>query len=105
MVVVPGATAVTSPSVLTVAIVESADFHVIGRPSSTLPFASVAIALSGSGCPTVSAAELGEIEIAAIGITVTVIADDAVFPSLVAVIVAVPAATPITLPVASTLAT
>src|SRR5665213_842114 len=46
IVVLPGAIAVATPCVLTVAIVESADFHVIGRPPSTLLLASVAIAVS-----------------------------------------------------------
>jgi hypothetical protein len=105
IVVVPGAIAVTRPSVLTSAIVGSADFHVIGRPPSTLPFASVAIAVSDCDWPTVNAADPGAIAIAAIGITATVMVADAVLPSLVAVIVAVPAETPITFPVASTLAT
>jgi hypothetical protein len=63
------------------------------------------MAVSDVDWPTVSAADPGAIEIAAIGITVTVIVDEPDFPSLVAVTVAVPAETPVTLPVASTVAT
>jgi hypothetical protein len=78
---------------------------VIGRPPSTLPFASVGIAVSEDVAPTGSEAELGAIEIAATGITVTVIVDVALLPSLVAEISAVPAERAITFPVTSTDAT
>lgn len=104
IVVVPGRTAVTRPSVLIVAIVVSADVHVIGRPPSTFPCESVGTAVNEPDWPTTNAAEPGTIAIEAIDITVTVIVADAVFPSLVAVSVAVPAETPTTVPVASTLA-
>jgi len=105
MLVVPAPTPVTRPAGLTVAIDVFADAHVIGRPASVLPFASVATALSGLDTPTSSANDPGIIATAATGITVTVIVDDAVFPSTVPLIAAVPAATAVTLPEASTVAT
>jgi len=65
----------------------------------------VAMAASETDCPTLSAAEDGFTDTAATGITVTVIADVAVFPSDVPDIVADPAVTAVTFPLPSTVAT
>jgi hypothetical protein len=103
--VVPAPVPVTRPAVLTVAIDVFADAHVTGRPASVLPFASVATAVNALDAPTSSAADPGMTATAATGMTVTVIAEDAVFPSTVPLTVAVPAAIAVTLPDASTVAT
>lgn len=105
IVVVPAPTAVTRPSVLTFAMLLLADDHVIARPLSTFPFASVAVAENEAVWPTVSVAEPGATATAATGMTVTVIVAEAVFPSQVAVMVTVPAVTAVTLPDGSTVAT
>src|SRR6185437_7396270 len=105
MSVVPAPTPVTRPLALTVAIDLFADAHVMGRPASVLPFASVATASSALDAPTSSVAEPGVTATAATGMTVTVIADDALLPSTVPLTVAEPAETAVTLPDASTVAT
>src|SRR6266550_3494908 len=91
----PGVTPETSPEVLTVATDVLLLNHVTTRPDSALPFASLSVAVSCTVCPCWIDA-VG-------GLTVT----DAVplLPSLVAVIVAEPATTPVTRPVGLTLAT
>jgi hypothetical protein len=59
IVAVPGATAVTTPVVDTVATVNALEFHVTARPVSTLPAASFSVAVNGAVLPTTMLALLG----------------------------------------------
>jgi hypothetical protein len=105
MLAVPTETPVTTPVVAdTVATAVLPDVQVIVRPVSGLPFASKVVALA-CDVPT-AVIEVGARDTVtdATGATVTVIADAPFFPSLVAVIVALPAATAVTNPFASTVA-
>ena len=100
----PVATAVTTPLPLTRAIVVSLLDHVTARPDKTLPLASLRVAVSCAVCPTDTVADDGVTVTEATGAVVTVTAAVPLFPSLVAVIVAEPAATPLTRPVLLTVA-
>src|ERR1019366_9134556 len=106
IVAVPGATAVTSPLVLTVALVASDVPHVTVRPESVLPLASSVVAVSCCVAPMTNVAVAGVTVTVAtgIGLTVMVMVAVPVFVSLVAVIVAVPGATAVTSPLALTVA-
>ncbi len=75
------------------------------RPVSTLPLASFSVAVSCSVCPTGRLAVAGLTLTDATGWGFTVTAAVPVFPSLVAVIVTAPAATPVTRPFVETVAT
>src|SRR5439155_21910404 len=101
----PAAAPVTSPAEETVAVAGALDAHVIVRPESTVPAASFALATSCTLAPTNTSAEAGLITTEATGMFATVTAADAFFPSLVAVSVAVPAATPVARPLDETVAT
>jgi hypothetical protein len=105
IVAVPIATPVTTPAAETVATALLLELHVTTRSVTTVPFTSFTIALSGLLVVAGTVAVAGEIATLPTGICVTVI--DAVpdFPSLVAVIVAVPAPTAVTVPVDDTVAT
>ena len=105
MVAEPAALPVTSPLVLTVAIVVLLLDQVMGRPGNGLPFPSAAVAVSRTVCPACTEAEDGLTLTVATGMAVTVTAAVPFWPSLVAVIVAVPATTPVTSPLPSTAAT
>src|ERR1035437_476688 len=74
IVAVPGATAVTSPLALTVALVASDVAHVTARPESVLPLASSVVAVSCCVAPIASDAVVGVTVRLATGIGVTVIA-------------------------------
>lgn len=107
IVIVPAATAVTTPDVVTVASAELLDDHDTARPVSTLPLASRVEAASVSDAPTASCDDAGVTTTDATGAgagAFTVICALPVFPSLVAVIVAVPAAFAVTTPLALTVA-
>jgi hypothetical protein len=81
------------------------DVHVNTRPVSTFPFASFAVAVRTVVAPTATEVVAGATVTVATGNgAVTVMTDVPVFPSLVAVIVAGPAAIPVTNPVAVTVA-
>jgi len=104
MFAVPGATAVTSPWLLTVATAVLFELQVTARPVSVWPFASSVVAVA-SEFPT------AEIELAdkvtltvATGASVTVIDELPLLPSLVAVTVTVPTPVAVTRPLASTAA-
>ncbi len=104
IVAVPGATAVTTPAVDTVAAAVLLEPHVTTRSVTTFPPASFTVAVRArSACQHRLVG--GATVTLPTGIFVTVIADVPLLPSLVAVIVAVPAATPVTRPVAFTVAT
>src|SRR5205823_5425791 len=101
----PTATAVTSPLPSTVATVVLSLAQVITRPDNGLPLASFGVAVSCSVCPTCTLAGDGVTATEATGAGVTVTSDVPLCPSLVAVMVAVPAATPVTSPLPFTRAT
>src|SRR6266566_6793414 len=105
IVVDPAATAVTRPVAETVATPVALLDHVMVRPVNTLPAESLVTALSWRVVPTRSVALEGVTVTEATGTTVTVIAARPFFPSLVAVIVAAPAASAVTRPLAETVAT
>jgi hypothetical protein len=102
---VPAASAVTSPSFATDTTFGAPDVQVTARWPSTLPPASSATADKRVVAPISSVAVLGSIRNVAIGDAVTVMFEVPVFPSLVIVIVAVPGAVAVTVPVDDTLAT
>jgi len=101
----PAVTPFTEPLVVTVATDALEVAHVIVRPVSVLPLASLGVAVSCTVWPTARFADAGVTVTVATGTKVTVIADVPLLPSLVAVMVAVPAATPVTRPPLVTVAT
>jgi phage terminase large subunit-like protein len=104
-VAVPAATPVTNPLPFTLATPGALLAQVTTRPVSTLPAESVAVAVSCTVPPTRILGAAGVTATAATGMIVTVIEAVPLLPSLVAVSVALPAATPVTSPLAETLAT
>jgi hypothetical protein len=105
MVVLPAATAVTTPDVETVATPVALLDQVTARPVSTALLASVSVAVNACVPPTIIDALVGETATFATGATATVIAEVPDLVSLVAVIVALPAPTAVTTPLADTVAT
>src|SRR5437660_9846454 len=105
----PGPTAVTSPLPFTMATDPSDLIHVTTRPRSTPPFASCNVAKSCTVPPTCRLEDAGLTMTDATGagggggsaVTVAV----PFLPSLVTVIAAVPAATPVTSPLPFTMET
>lgn len=108
IVALPALFAVTTPDVLTDATAGALDAQTMPRPVSVFPFASYVMAVSVVVAPTVSELLVGATATDATGMAggdVTVIAALAVLPSLVAVTVALPCATDVTIPFPSTVAT
>src|SRR5881396_563069 len=105
IVAVPATFPVTRPVVFTVATVVLLLDQVTVRPVSTLPFASLSVAVSWTVFPSFTFAVAGLTVTDATGTCTTVMADVPLCPSLVAVIVAVPATFPVTRPVVFTVAT
>src|SRR6478752_6614221 len=105
IVAVPGATALTTPAAETVATAALFEPHVTRRSVTTLPAVSVTVAARVNVCVTSIAFVGGATVTLPTGILVTVMVDVPLLPSLVAVIVAVPAATPVTRPFEFTVAT
>jgi len=105
MVAVPADTAVTSPVLDTVATAALSELHVTSLPVNTLPFAAkvVAVACAVSTAVMVLGVRATVTDATEAGFTVTVALP--LFPSLVAVITAVPGATPVTTPLVRTVAT
>src|SRR5438552_13508807 len=101
----PAPTAVTSPLGLTVATALLLDAHVTVRPVTTLSLVSLRVAASCCVAPTWRLAFAGLTVTDATGTCLTVMAAVPLWPSLVAVIVAEPAATAVTTPLARTDAT
>ena len=101
----PAATPVTSPAADTVAIAVFELVQLITRPLSTLPAASLVTALSCVVAPTTTVAVAGFTTTEATGTVDTVTAAVPACPSLVAVIVTAPTATPVTRPLAETVPT
>ena len=97
---------VTRPLASTVAMFASLLVQVTVRPVSGLPLASLGVAVSCRVVPATMLPVAGETATDATGMAMTVIADVALCPSLEAVIViGPPTATPVTRPVALTVAT
>src|SRR5205823_5716265 len=105
MVAEPTAAPVTNPLPSTVATDGLSVDQVITRPDNGLPFASLGVAVSCTVSPTATLAGDGVTVTEATGASVTVTSDVPLCPSLVAVIVAVPAPTPVTSPLPFTRAT
>jgi hypothetical protein len=104
----PAATAVTRPDAKTVATAVLLEFQPITRPVSTLLLASRVTAESCTVPPTRRLAVAGDTDTDATGIgagALTARAEEALFPSLEAAIIAVPAASAIRSPVVATVAT
>src|SRR5947208_14482040 len=105
IVAVPGVTPDTSPLLLTVATAVLELDHVTVRPERGSPLASFGVAVSCTVWPACTEAEGGVTSTVATGTFVTVTGEVPLFPSLVAVIVAVPGVTPDTSPLFLTAAT
>src|SRR5207244_8879355 len=105
IVAVPGVTPDTSPLLLTVATAVLELDHVTVRPERGAPLASFGVAVSCTVWPACTEAEGGVTSTVATGTFVTLIDEVPLFPSLVAVIVAVPGVTPDTSPLLLTVAT
>jgi hypothetical protein len=103
----PGVTPVTSPELLTVATAAALVLQVTNRPVSGVPLASFGVAVSCTVAPACTDAGLGVSVTDATGTlaALTVIVAAPLVPPAAAVIVAVPAATPVTRPVDETVAT
>lgn len=98
IVVVPADTPVTTPVVEIVAIAVELELHVTERPVSVLPTASLVMAVNVCVPATITFAESGLTVTVATGTRTTFTEAVPVFPSHVAVIVAVPSPTPCTTP-------
>jgi len=98
----PEATPETRPADETLATDGFELDQVAMRPVSTLPLASLIVALSCRDCPIVTVADCVVNATDATVASVTVTSDVPVLPSEVAVIVAEPGALPVTSPVAET---
>src|SRR5216117_1823647 len=98
-------TPVTSPLPLTVATAVLLLAQLTARPDNGLPFASLGVAASCTVWPTCTDADAGLTATDATGTLVTKIAAVPLFPSLVAVSVAAPTATPVACPAPFTVAT
>lgn len=108
IVAVPALTAVTTPLPVTVATFVFDDDQVTVRPASVAPPASLVTADACVAAPTATVDDASDTLTDATGAgggTVTVMGAVPLTPSLVAVIVALPAATPVTVPVDETVAT
>src|SRR6266487_1311226 len=100
----PAPTAVTSPLADAVATAGALLDQVTIRPVSTVPAESLVVAVSCTVAPALRLFDAGDTVTVATGTTVTAIADVPFLPSLVAVIVADPAPTAVTSPLADTVA-
>ncbi len=105
MLVVPGATAVTTPLPLTVATPVLLLLQTIVRPESTVLFASRSTAVAVVVLPTVSVEPPNDTDTLFTGAGDTVSVTTSLLPSLVPVMIALPAARAVTTPLAFTVAT
>src|SRR3989442_4851618 len=105
IVAAPAATPVTSPPPFTVATPALSLAHVTVRPASGVPFASSGVAVSCTVNPACTVGAGGLTITEATGTKITVTEAVPLCPSLVAVTVAAPAATPVTRPLPLTVAT
>src|SRR4051812_26768418 len=106
IIAVPPATADTTPELETVATLGAELDQVTVRPVSTVPCPSLSVPVTGMVCPTDNDVPVADSATEATGTTcvaaVTVIEIVPLFPSLVAVTVAVPAPTAVTCPLGAT---
>ncbi len=102
IVAVPGATALTSPALFTVATPVLLDAHVTVWPGIVLPPASVTVPVSCCVCVTSNATVEGDTITAFAGGRVTVIGTLMETEPLVAVTIALPCDCPVTRPVEDT---
>lgn len=100
----PVSTDVTTPLEFTVALAVLLELQPTGRVT-VLPFMSFTVAVSVVDWPTIIVVGEGVTVTLPTGASVTFTVDVPLLPSLVAVIVTVPAATPVTTPVEETVAT
>jgi hypothetical protein len=105
IVAVPIATPVTTPLDETVAAAVLLEVHVTSRSVTTVPFTSFTTALRATVVVAGTLADGGETATLPTGINVTVTEAVPVLPSLVAVMVAVPPPTAVTVPLDDTVAT
>src|SRR5438094_210264 len=105
IVAAPAVTPVTTPLPLTVATAVLLLAQLTARPDNGLPFPSLGVAASCTVWPTCTDADAGLTATDATGTLVTKIAAVPLFPSLVAVSVAAPTATPVACPAPFTVAT
>src|SRR5437763_1060011 len=105
IVAVPAALPVTSPLAVTVATAVLLLPQLTVRPDNGLPLASFGVAVSCTVWPTCTDAVLGLTVTDATGTVLTVIVAVPLCPSLVAVMVAAPAVTPVASPLPLTVAT
>jgi hypothetical protein len=105
MLAVPTETAVTAPSAEIVAMAVLPELHVTARPVSVAPFASSVVAVACAVPTAVMEFGVSATLTAATGTAVTVIDAVPVCPSPVAVMVAVPTDTAVTMPLVLTVAT
>jgi len=99
IVAVPSPTPVTIPVADTVAIVLLLVLHVTTRSVTTFPFKSFTVSVSGADFPTFTGVVAGLMLTDPTGTGTIVTVAVPLFPSLVAVMVAVPRSTPVTTPV------
>jgi hypothetical protein len=104
MLAAPGATPVTKPAVLTVATPVLSEDQVTNLPTRTFPPAPLVVAVACVVLPTPIVDEATDTVTEATGSVATVTAADPLSPSLVAVMLAVPALTPVTTPALLTVA-
>src|SRR5512142_48541 len=104
IVTAPVSTAVTTPLDVTVALAGLLELHETVR-DTVFPFTSFTVAVSVVDWPTIIVVDEGVTVTLPTGAKVTFTVDVPLLPSLVAVIVTVPAATPVTAPVGETVAT
>jgi hypothetical protein len=105
MVALPAPTAVTSPADDTVATPLLLDDQEIWRPASAFRLASSGVAVNATVAPTSTDADDGVTATDATGTSDTLTVAEPVFPSLVAVMIAVPAPVAVTSPLDDTVAT
>ena len=101
---VPTRTPLTTPLLLTVAILDAPLDHITVRPDSGCPLAARACAVRVIVRPTTMVGCDGDMLTDATGVGVTVTSAVPVFPPLEPVIVALPGATPVTTPPTVTVA-
>lgn len=104
IVALPGATAVTTPALDTVAAAGLFELQATVRPERTFPLPSLTTTISGAVCPTVRLLLGGATVTVATGTALTFTVAVVDLPSLVAVIVVLPAVRPLTTPLADTVA-
>jgi hypothetical protein len=105
IVAVPAEAPVTTPVLETVATAVLLEAQVTTRSVTTTPFTFLTVATSVVVSPSSTLTDVGATVTLPTGIALTVNADVPDCPSLVAVIVAEPTATPVTAPLADTVAT